>query len=143
MSCAPSNNSGQSCLSGGLVILLMGLEMLHGAPTRVQHDEQGQQSAADRILVPLAMPLLAGPGAITTVLTLSSRVEAWPETMMLLIAVVTVGVTIGIILLLGARLGSLLGARGQRILLRFMGLILAAVGAEVLLAGVYTFVPRS
>jgi small neutral amino acid transporter SnatA (MarC family) len=62
---------------------------------------------------------------------------------MLLLAVVMVGVTIGIILLSASRLGRLLGTRGQRILLRFMGLILAAVGAEVLLAGVYTFVPRS
>jgi small neutral amino acid transporter SnatA (MarC family) len=62
---------------------------------------------------------------------------------MLLIAVVLVGATIAIVLASATRLGSLLGARGQRILLRFMGLILAAVGAEVLLAGVYTFVPRS
>jgi multiple antibiotic resistance protein len=123
------------------VILLMGLEMLHGAPTKVQHDE-AQRSAADRVLVPLAMPLLAGPGAITTVLTLSSRVETWPETMMLLVAVVTVGAAIAIVLASAARLASLIGTRGQRILLRFMGLILAAVGAEILLAGVYAFVPR-
>jgi multiple antibiotic resistance protein len=128
--------------AGGLVILLMGLEMLHGAPTRVQHDT-AQQSTSDRVLVPLAMPLLAGPGAITTVLTLSSRVQAWTGTMMLLIAVVLVGVTIGIVLISAARLGRLIGLRGQRILLRFMGLILAAVGAEVLLAGVYTYVPRT
>jgi multiple antibiotic resistance protein len=99
--------------AGGLVIVLMGLEMLHGAPTRVQHDE-AQQSTEDRILVPLPMPLLAGPGAI-----------------------------IGIVLGTAARLGSVIGVRGQRILLRFMGLILAAVGAEVLLAGIYTLVPRS
>lgn len=129
--------------AGGLVILLMGLEMLHGAPTTVQHDQHGQQSTADRVLVPLAMPLLAGPGAITTVLTLSSRVDTWAGTMMLLIAVLMVGATIAITLVSASRLGSLLGTRGQRILLRFMGLILAAVGAEVLLAGVYTFVPRS
>jgi multiple antibiotic resistance protein len=127
--------------AGGLVILLMGLEMLHGAPTRVQHEEPGEQSAADRVLVPIAMPLLAGPG--TTVLTLSSRAETWRETMMLLLAVVTVGTTIGVILASATRLGTLIGCRGQRILLRFMGLILAAVGAEVLLLGVYTFVPRS
>lgn len=126
--------------AGGLVILLMGLEMLHGAPTRVQHDQE-QQLTTDRILVPLAMPLLAGPGAITTVLTLSSGAETWRETMMLLVAVVIVGTVIGIILASAVRLGSLIGHRGQGILLRFMGLILAAVGAEVLLAGVYTFVP--
>ena len=129
--------------AGGLVILLMGLEMLHGAPTKVQHDQGEQQSTADRILVPLAMPLLAGPGAITTVLTLSSRVETWTETMMLLTAVVAVGATIAIILASATRLGSLMGSRGQRILLRFMGLILAALGAELLLAGVYSFVLRS
>jgi multiple antibiotic resistance protein len=129
--------------AGGLVILLMGLEMLHGAPTKVQHDYQGHQSTEDRVLVPLAMPLLAGPGAITTVLTLSSRVETWADTMRLLIAVFLVGATIAAILVSASRLGSLLGTRGQRILLRFMGLILAAVGAELLLAGVYTFVPRA
>ena len=129
--------------AGGLVILLMGLEMLHGAPTTVQHDEPEPPSTTDRLLVPLAMPLLAGPGAITTILTLSSRVETWRETIMLLFAIVSVGATIGIILVSAARLKSLIGSRAQRILLRFMGLILAAIGAEVLLAGVYTFVPRS
>ena len=123
------------------MILLMGLEMLHGTPTKVQHDA-GQQTTADRALVPLAMPLLAGPGAIMTVLTLASRGETWPQTMMLLTAVLAVGAIIGVILMSAGRLGSLMGSRGQRILLRFMGLILAAVGAEVLLAGVYTFVPR-
>jgi multiple antibiotic resistance protein len=129
--------------AGGLVILLMGLEMLHGAPTPVQHDVDGQQTPADRVLVPLAMPLLAGPGAITTVLTLSARAETWADMLMFLLAVVVVGATIAVVLLSAARVGSLLGTRGQRILLRFMGLILAAVGAEILLAGVYTFVPRS
>ena len=122
--------------------LLMGLEMLHGAPTRVQHDDPEQQAVADRVLVPLAMPLLAGPGAITTVLTLSSRADTWRGTAMLLVAVAIVGATIGIILLSAARVGGAIGSRGQRILLRFMGLILAAVGAEILLAGLYTFVPR-
>jgi multiple antibiotic resistance protein len=128
--------------AGGLVILMMGLEMLHGAPTRVQYDQE-QQSTADRLLVPLAMPLLAGPGAITTVLTLSSRAGTWWETLLLVLSVVMVGTTVGLILVSAARLGRLIGSRGQRILLRFMGLILAAVGAEILLAGVYTFVPRS
>lgn len=127
--------------AGGLVILLMGLEMLHGAPTKVQHDDEGQQTT-DRVLVPLAMPLLAGPGAITTVLTLSARVGTWGDTMMLLLAVLMVGAIIAFIFLSASRLAGLLGVRGQRILLRFMGLILAAVGAEILLAGVYTFAPR-
>ncbi|HJU87377.1 MAG TPA: MarC family protein [Gemmatimonadota bacterium] len=127
--------------AGGLVVLLMGLEMLHGAPSRVQHD-QAPQSTDEQVLVPLAMPLMAGPGAITTVLTLSSRAVTWRDMVMLLMAVGVVGVAVLVILLFGDRVGALIGYRGQRILLRFMGLILAAVGAEILLAGVYTFVPR-
>ena len=61
---------------------------------------------------------------------------------MLLVAVSVVGAAILLVLLSADRVGGLIGDRGQRILLRFMGLILAAVGAEVLLAGVYTFVPQ-
>lgn len=128
--------------AGGLVILLMGLEMLHGTPSRVQHD-QVEQSTEDRLLVPLAMPLLAGPGAITTVLTLSSGAETWRDTAELLVAVAIVGIVIGIVLASAARIGRLMGPRGQRILVRFMGLILAAVGAEILLEGVFTFLPRA
>jgi multiple antibiotic resistance protein len=126
--------------AGGLVVLLMGLEMLHGTPTRIQHDHE-PPSTHEQVLVPLAMPLMAGPGAITTVLTLSARVASWGEMAMLLIAVTVVGAAILLVLLSANRVGGLIGYRGQRILLRFMGLILAAVGAEVLLAGVYTFVP--
>jgi len=127
--------------AGGLVVLLMGLEMLHGAPTRVQHDRE-PQSTQEQVLVPLAMPLMAGPGAITTVLTLSSRAVTWRDMGMLLIAVGIVGAAIAVALASATRLGRVIGHRGQRILLRFMGLILAAVGAEVLLSGIYTFVPR-
>jgi multiple antibiotic resistance protein len=127
--------------AGGLVVLLMGLEMLHGSPTKVQHDQESR-SAHEQVLVPLAMPLMAGPGAITTVLTLSSRATTWRELAILLAAVGVVGVAILLVLLSADRVGGLIGDRGQRILLRFMGLILAAVGAEVLLAGVFTFVPR-
>jgi multiple antibiotic resistance protein len=128
--------------AGGLVLLLMGLEMLHGTPTKIQHD-QDIRTAHEQVLVPLAMPLMAGPGAITTVLTLSSRVTTWRDMVILLTAVTAVGVVILVVLLSANRLAGLMGGRGQRILLRFMGLILAAVGAEVLLAGVYTFVPHA
>lgn len=127
--------------AGGLVVLLMGLEMLHGMATRVQHDAE-PQSTHEQVLVPLAMPLMAGPGAITTVLTLSSRAAAWSEVVVLLIAVGVVGAAILAALLSANHLSGFIGYRAQRILLRFMGLILAAVGAEVLLEGVYTFVPR-
>ncbi len=112
-------------------------------PTRsVMGIQNADGAIAEQVLVPLAMPLMAGPGAITTVLTFSSRAGTWRDMAMLLMAVTVVGVAVLLVLLSANRVGGLIGYRGQRIFLRFMGLILAAVGAEVLLAGVYTFVPR-
>jgi len=127
---------------GGLVILFMGLEMLYGAPSKVQHDES-VESAEDRILVPLAMPLLAGPGAITTAITLSTRAADWLELFLLLVAVLVVAVTTLMILSSADWVSSKIGRRGQRIFLRFMGLILAAVGAQILLSGLHGFTPGS
>lgn len=106
--------------AGGLVVLLMGLEMLHGAPTKIQHDEE-PPSTQEQVVVPLAMPLMAGPGAITTVLTLSSRVATWPEMVMLLVAVCVVGAAVALVRTTAPRLGVMIGYRGQRLLLRFMG----------------------
>lgn len=128
-------------VAGGLVILLMGLEMLRGMPTKVQHDAELSESAADRVLVPLAMPLVAGPGAITTVITLSARATSWQETSMLLAAVAVIAASTLLTLSSAAWLGRRIGQRGQRIFLRFMGLILAAVGAQVLLSGLHAFRP--
>ena len=125
--------------AGGLVILLMGLEMLRGFPTRVQHDRPPDTD--DAIVIPLAMPLIAGPGAITTVITLTTQA---PGLRGQLNAFVAVAVTAGVLLvtLLSSNwIGERIAARGQRIFLRFMGLILVSIGAELLLTGVRTFLP--
>ena len=126
--------------AGGLVILLMGLEMLRGSPTRVQH-ERAPDSADDAIVIPLAMPLIAGPGAITTVITLTTQA---PGLRGQLHAFVAVAVTSGVLLvtlLSSTWIGERITARGQRIFLRFMGLILVSIGAQLLLTGVRTFLP--
>jgi multiple antibiotic resistance protein len=127
--------------AGGLVILLMGLEMLRGAPTRIQYDAEADESAEEHILVPVAMPLVAGPGAIATTITLSSRTSTWSDLMVLLIAAVVVAVVSLVTFSSAHWVSSKVGVRGQRIFLRFMGLILAAVGAQVLLSGLYSFRP--
>jgi len=125
--------------AGGLVILLMGLEMLRGFPTRVQHETP--PDADDAIVIPLAMPLIAGPGAITTVITLTTQAPGWRGQLHAFVAVaVTAGVLL-VTLLSSTWIGERIAARGQRIFLRFMGLILVSIGAELLLTGVRTFLP--
>jgi multiple antibiotic resistance protein len=133
--------------AGGILLLLIAIDMVfarHSGATGTTTEEEVESRQRNDISVfPLAMPLLAGPGAIATVLTLSSDATSWRAMLTLLAAVVIVGAVIWVVLASAGRLERLVGTRAQRILLRFMGLILAAVGAELLLRGVYTFVPHA
>ncbi|RPH94401.1 MarC family protein [candidate division KSB1 bacterium] len=125
--------------AGGLVIVLMGLEMLRGTPTRIQHDEVTESEKPDPIIIPFAMPLVAGPGAITTVITLTAQHKGWGDHFTALIAVAAAMVVLLVVLLSAAWFSSHISKHGLRILLRFLGLILLAIGAQLLLSGVQQF----
>jgi len=123
---------------GGLVVLLMGLEMLSGRRTRAQ-PELESMSREDAILVPFAMPLIAGPGAIATVVALSARATSWHGRVDVVVAVaVTTGV-VWLALRSAKTIQRRISDRGHRIALRFMGLILVAVGAQLIFSGIQAF----
>jgi multiple antibiotic resistance protein len=122
--------------AGGLVIVLMGLEMLGGMPTRVQSDEN---PTGDQIVVPIAMPLIAGPGSITTVMTLTAQSGGLLSDLRVLVPVTITALLTYLALASSTWLGARFSARGKQILIRFMGLILVAIGAQLLLSGIKTF----
>jgi multiple antibiotic resistance protein len=123
---------------GGLVVLLMGLEMLSGQRTRVQPEPAGV-SREDTLLVPFAMPLIAGPGAITTVVALSARASGWRGRIDVLLAVAATALVVFATLRSAERIQQRLSDRGHRISLRFMGMILVAVGAQLIFSGIQDF----
>jgi len=127
--------------AGGLLIVLMGLEMLRGAPTKVQDESRRDESLEDHILVPLAMPLIAGPGAIATVITFTARTQSWVDKAEIGLAILVLAVVVYLSLRGAGWLARHISARGQRIFIRFMGLILVAIGAQLLLSGVHGFRP--
>ncbi len=124
--------------AGGLVIGLMGLEMTRGQPTQVQHDP-GHSGGDDPSLVPLAMPLIAGPGAITTAITLTAAEPGWQGVTEVIAAAFILALLLCATLLVATRLQQVLTRRGQRVFLRFMGLLLVAIGAQLLMSGVRDF----
>lgn len=126
--------------AGGLVILLMGLEMLRGERTRVQAphpdvEREEREVLADSIVVPFAMPMIAGPGAITTTMTLASQADGVVGHALLFAAIGALAVVLALALRSARAVDHALGPRGQRIFLRFMGLILLTLGAQFLLSG--------
>jgi multiple antibiotic resistance protein len=126
--------------AGGLVIVLMGIEMLRGTPTRVQHDDPGDTEKDDPIIIPFSMPLIAGPGSITTMITLTTRHEGWGGVAVTLAAIGAEACVLLVILLSAAWFSNRISPNGMKVLLRFLGLILLAMGAQLLLTGVKQFV---
>ena len=126
--------------AGGLVIILVGLEMLRGSPSGIQTDEASPDDPRDRIFVPFAMPLVAGPGAITTAITLS---VTYPSRLYLPVIALAAAVACALVIWLTLRLAlireRLVSPRAERIFTRFMGLILVAIGFQIGMLGIRDF----
>ena len=98
-------------------VLPWGLEMLRGTPTKVQDESQHEEDSEDRILVPLAMPMIAGPGAIATVITFSAKAKSWEGNALIAGAILITGLVIFLTLYSAAWVQKRISARGQRIFL--------------------------
>ncbi len=125
-------------VAGGILILLMALNMLKDGRSEHKHSLKDEQDAQDRdsiAVVPLSMPLLAGPGAISTVIVFSQQASSpWQKTEILL-AVIAVAGTVFLCLKMAPYIARVLGAVGMRVMTRIMGLLLAAIGVEFITNG--------
>ena len=130
--------------TGGLIVAGMGLEMLGtGHTSRAQGDRRDEPHTPpdedDSLFVPFAMPLIAGPGAITVVITLASKVNSWEATWMALIAVgVNVLIMAAAFIFLAGYL-SKLSDRAIGIFTRFGGLVVATIGVQLAFNGIKSF----
>lgn len=126
-------------IMGGLLVALIGYQMLHGQPSPVQHlsaaDQKSGLAAELSIAVtPLAMPILAGPGTIATAMNFASTGKI--SDMFVTIAAFAVLCAITLVAFLsGERLLAILGRNGINIVTRLMGLILAVIGVQMLITG--------
>lgn len=130
--------------AGGLLILLMGITMLHGKQSHVQHHPSETESAnnkEDISVVPLAIPLMAGPGAISLVILDSHKVSTWQGDIKLALAIISVAAIAWLVLLVGEKMHAKLGVIGLNIITRIMGLILAAIGVQFMADGIIHLLP--
>jgi MarC family membrane protein len=131
-------------VGGGIVLLLMALSMLRAQPDtlRTSGDEvtaaDGLQSVA---VVPLAIPLLAGPGAISTVIIQMHRSTELFEPLLVVVCIFLVCSVLWVVLRLAAPIGNTLGESGLNVINRLFGLILAAIAVEVMANGLRQLFP--
>jgi multiple antibiotic resistance protein len=117
-------------IAGGIVLFLIALRMVFPA----EHGKLGEDIDGEPFVVPLAVPYIAGPSALATVLLMTSRDPArrtdW------FFALSAAWLASAVILLLGARLSHFLGAKGITAIERLMGMVLVASAVQMFLDGV-------
>ena len=116
-------------VAGGVILLIIAIRMIFSHEGGVYGVPEGKEP----LIFPLAVPLLAGPSAMATVLLLASR---QPQQLMTWVAALTVAMAVsGAVLLLCDRIRSLLGDSVVAALEKLMGLVLTAIAVEMILAG--------
>ena len=125
-------------VAGALVLLLVALDMLRAqrSPVMETAEETAEGREKEDIAVtPLAIPMLAGPAAISTVILLDAQAAGWAERIVLLACLVAVGLASYIILAIGAKGAQWLTPMAEKIITRLMGLLLAALAVQFLFNG--------
>lgn len=126
---------------GGILILLMAIAMLQARPSPTHHTTEEAEMKGGVAVVPLGIPLVAGPGAISTVVIYADQAATWLDTVFLLLTVLFVAGSVWIALRLSDRVRSILGTTGINVVTRLLGLILAAVGVEFIADGLAQLLP--
>jgi len=127
-------------VAGGLILLLIGLDMLEAkrSPTQEAHGDTEEAAAKeDAGIVPLGIPMLAGPGAISSVMVLVGQVPSlWHWEMAAILGSITITCLVSYWVLAGAgRVRQFMGETGIRILVRIMGLLLVALAMQFFVNG--------
>jgi len=130
-------------VGGGLVLLLMALAMLNASIGGVRQSEaeaEELESGDPSGVVPLAVPLLAGPGAISTCI-IAGQEGGTLHVAAIVGCIALVCVLLWLVLTLAERIGSRLGITGLNIATRLLGLALAAIAVEMMAAGLRALFP--
>jgi small neutral amino acid transporter SnatA (MarC family) len=120
-------------VAGGVILLIIAIRMIftHGAEAYASEDGR------EPLVFPLAVPLLAGPSAMATVLLLASR---QPERLLSWLGALTLAMAVsGAVLLAAQRIRRWLGDSMVSAVEKLMGLVLTAVAVEMILAGLYRY----
>jgi multiple antibiotic resistance protein len=126
-------------ISGGVLLFLAALPMLFGQRGGLQAPEPTERGSVgqDISVFPLAIPLLSGPGAIATILLLTSQTTGDPRRLLAAVIAIAIVFAVSFVsLYLGARLIALVGEGGVHIATRVMGIILAALAVQYVLNGI-------
>jgi len=125
-------------IAGGIILLLIGLDMLEAkrSPTQESPSDTQEATAKDDVgIVPMGIPMLAGPGAITSVMVLVGQAQTKWQMAAIFGSIAITAAICFLVLGSAARVARILGDTGIRILVRIMGLLLVALAVQYFVNG--------
>lgn len=132
-------------IAGGILLFLVALDMMQARPSRTRstpEEEQEGMEKADVAIIPLAIPLLAGPGSIATVMMLMARHHEVIYQIPVFLSIFLTAVAIWLTLRSASWIERRLSKTLMNVLMRVMGLILAAIAVEFVVGGLKDVLPR-
>lgn len=124
--------------AGGLIVVLIGLSMLRSEPSKVHHDPSSvdrDQDSAVKGIVPLGIPLLAGPGTLTVVIADPAAASIGGGRIGLSLVVLLLTVVVYAIFDAGEMLSSKISTSALQVLTKIMGLLLTAIAVQMIFSG--------
>jgi len=128
-------------IAGGIYLLLMALAMLRGNPSSGHKQKPNVADMHSIAIVPLAIPLTAGPGALSTIIVYAHRHTSIAHDLLVSAVVVTVGVIFYLMLWFAPFMSKMVGKTGLTVFNRIMGLIIAAIAIEFIIDGLAVHFP--
>ncbi|WP_211222772.1 MarC family protein [Paludibacterium yongneupense] len=132
-------------VGGGLLVMMIALGMMNAKNTQTKTTKAEREEAESKpniAVVPLALPLMTGPGTISTVIIYSSTAHSWLQQLALVISGGLVALCCYAALALASPISRLMGQTGINIINRVMGMLLAAVSVEIIVDGLYRLFPQ-
>ena len=131
-------------VGGGILILLMSVSMMHAKVSPAIQTKQEVEESMDRdsiAIVPLSIPLLAGPGAISTVILDAQKARDLTHYAILAVEIVVLSLLLWVVLRLSPLIAKHITATGINIFTRIMGLVLAPIAVEFIAIGLKGLFP--
>jgi multiple antibiotic resistance protein len=128
---------------GGIILMLIAINMAHGEISKTKHTKEEQDEAEDKeevAIVPLGIPILFGPGVIATIIVLNNNhahlYSSFIGYVLLSMSIIIASFVVYLTLHYAGAINKLLGVTGMKILTRIMGLIVGAIAVQFILSGV-------
>lgn len=126
-------------IAGGLLLLVMGMQLIYENTSTERTTEPAHGGIDSQVVVPIAIPLLAGPGAFSTVIVYSFRSKTWEHYAIMTLCLLVIGTIIWFSLHMGSRIMQRLGNTAMAVINKVLGLIIVAISVEFIATGILQF----